>query len=157
VTTSFADNSWLPSPTYLGARSSDWSTVESETKRDDVVGWLRNPERKPWSLCVPRKGGTQWVPFFPDFVFFRKVGDDVIDDIVDPHLLAAKDMPERAVWLANYANKHVDQYGRIEMVIYESANDQTGKRLDLVREDLRRKVAAVTTRDQLKALFHEQR
>ncbi len=42
------------------------------------------------------------------------------------------------------------------MVIYESADDQTNKCLDLAREDVRRKVAAVTTRDQLKALFHEQ-
>jgi type III restriction enzyme len=138
---------------------SSWErrTVDAETKRDDIVGWLRNPDRKPWSLCVPRKENTNWVPFFPDFIFFRKVGDSVIADIVDPHLLAAEDMPERAVWLANYANKHADQFERIEMVIYESADDPTGKRLDLVDENIRKKVAAVTNRDQLHTLFNEKR
>ena len=138
---------------------SSWErkVVEIEVKRKGVVGWLRNLDRKPWSLCVPRKEVTGWVPFFPDFIFFRKLGDNVIADIIDPHLLAAEDMPTRAVWLADYANKHADQYGRIEMVLYESADDQTGKRLDLTDEDVRMRVAAVTTREQLKALFKEQK
>jgi type III restriction enzyme len=134
---------------------SSWErkTIETEIKRDDVVGWLRNPVHKSWSLCVPRKEGTKWVPFFPDFLFFRKIGDDVIADILDPHLLAAEDIPARAVSLADYANK----YGRVEMIIYESADDQTGRRVDLVDEDIRTKVARFTTREQLKAFFMEQR
>lgn len=138
-------------------KGSSWErrVVESEVKRDDVIGWLRNPDRKPWSLCIARRDGTHWKPFYPDFLIFRQTSGGLTADIVDPHLLTADDMPQRAIDLAKYAQDNSIHYGRIEMVIYDGPNDEVGHRLDLADEDIRDKVTEVTTRNQLKALFNE--
>jgi len=134
---------------------SSWErrVVETETARDDIVGWFRNPDRKPWSLCIARQAGMKWVPFYPDFILFRRTPSGIIADIVDPHLLSAEDMPQRAVELARYAQDQSQHYGRIEMVLFEGPSDQNGKRLDLSSEAVRAAVANVATSDQLKALF----
>jgi len=139
----FASSSWEP------------KVVETELKDASVVAWFRNPPRKPWSLCITRLDGTRYVPFFPDLIFFRKNEGGIIADLIDPHLLAAEDMPARAVRLAQYAQSHGHQYGRIEMVIYENSKDGVGKRIDLTNETLREKVAQMTTTQQLRSLFEE--
>ena len=136
---------------------SSWEkrAVEVELKDDLVVGWLRNPARKPWSLCITRLEGTRYVPFFPDLIIFRRTPGGLIADLIDPHLLAAEDMPARAVRLAQYAQAHSDQFGRIEMVIFDNVKDKSGRRLDLTNEILRNKVAGMTTTKQLRNLFEE--
>lgn len=139
----------------FGASSWEEKVVETELSNDDVVGWFRNPPRKPWSLCVTRWEGTRCVPFFPDLIFFRKTEGGIIADLIDPHLLAAEDMPARAVRLAQFAQTHGHQFGRIEMVIYESAKDEVGKRIDLTDEKLRKRVSQLTTTQQLRSLFEE--
>ena len=142
-------------PEDFGASSWEGKVVESELKNDDIVGWFRNPPRKPWSLCVTRLEGTRTVPFYPDLIFFRKTAGGIVADLIDPHLLAAEDMPARAVRLAQYAQTHSHQFGRIEVVIYESAKDEVGKRIDLTDEKLRKKVSQLTTTQQLRSLFEE--
>src|SRR5688572_27325377 len=114
--------------------TSSWErkTLEAELKRKDVVGWLRNVDRKPWSVCAPRKAGAGWRGIYPDFIVFRRTKSGVICDIVDPHLLNDKDAPARAAALAAYASKHAADYGRIEMMIYENEKDATGRRIDLL-------------------------
>jgi type III restriction enzyme len=138
-------------------KGSSWErkVVDAELMRKDVVGWLRNPDRKPWSLCIARRDGAGWKPFYPDFIFFRKAGKGVVPDIIDPHLLSAEDMPERAVDFAKYAKNHANLFGRIEMVIFDGPNDDQGRRIDLADERIREKVAQFTTKAQLKALFME--
>jgi hypothetical protein len=64
-------------------------------------------------------------------------------------------MPARAVRLAQFAQTHSHQFGRIEMVIYESAKDEVGKRIDLTDEKLRKRVSQLTTTQQLRSLFEE--
>lgn len=142
-------------PEDFGASSWERKVVESELKNDNIVGWFRNPPRKPWSLCVTRLEGTRTVPFYPDLIFFRETAGVIIADLIDPHLLAAEDMPARAVRLAQYAQMHGHQFGRIEMVIYERANDEAGKHIDLTDEKLREKVSQLTTTQQLRSLFKE--
>lgn len=127
--------------------------VEAETGRDDIVGWLRNADRKSWSLRIPRRSRTRWVGFYPDFIFFRRTAGGVIADIVDPHQLDLADMPGRAKALAKYAQDHGEHYGRIEMVVFEGAGAKM-KRLDLTDETIREKVASIeTSADQLRTLF----
>jgi type III restriction enzyme len=140
-------------PEEFGASSWEGKVVETELKNDDVIGWFRNPSRKPWSLCLTRWEGTRYVPFYPDLLFFRTTGGGIIADLIDPHLLAAEDMPARAVRLAQFAQTHGHQLGRIEMVIYESAKDDVGKRIDLTDEKLRKRVSQLTTTQQLRSLF----
>lgn len=127
--------------------------VEAEIGREDIVGWLRNADRKSWSLRIPRRSKTRWVGFYPDFIFFRRTAGGVIADIVDPHQLDLADMPERAKALAKYAKDHGEHYGRIEMVIFEGTGTKM-KRLDLTDEATREKVAAIeASSEQLHELF----
>ena len=77
----------------------------------------------------------------------------MIADIVDPHLLNDQDAPDRARALAIYAADHSDSFGRIELLIYENNRDTAGRRLDLIDESTRKKVAGVTTHEHLRQLF----
>ena len=134
---------------------SSWEqkTITAELKSTSVVGWLRNLDRKPWSVCAPRRHGARWRGIYPDFIFFRETQSGIIADIVDPHLLNDKDAPVRAAALAEYASRHVADYGRIEMVIYENKEDDAGKRIDLMDPSLRDRVAKARDHAHLKDIF----
>jgi type III restriction enzyme len=153
-------NAW-PKHLFVGADGSyneelnTWEerALNTELARTEVVGWVRNLDRKPWSLCVPRRSSEKWSGVYPDFIVFRRVGDALIADVIDPHLLDDQYAPQRAKAMAEFAKKHASDFGRIELIIYESPTDAEGKRLDLCDEDTRRKVADVTTHEHLKLLF----
>jgi type III restriction enzyme len=134
---------------------SSWEAraIGTEIARGDVVGWLRNPDRKPWSLCAPRLSGTKWVGIYPDFIIFRQTPTGVIADIVDPHLLFDESAPGRAAALAKFASDHGDSFGRIDLLIYESPEDAKGKRLNLLDEAIRKKVAVVSSHEHLRLIF----
>ena len=134
------------------AKLNTWETkvIEAEVARGDVVAWLRNPERKEWSLCVPyRLGGVQR-PLYPDFLVVRSTADGLVVDVLDPHLLSLEDAPAKAAGLAEYADKHWPEFGRIELIIME--NDEL-KRLDLTDEGTRNKVRGVQTHEHLRQLY----
>lgn len=60
--------------------------LEEEQAQVDYVCWLRNPPRKPWSLCIPYEMGGEQKPAYPDFVIIRKDGDEeFVIDILEPH------------------------------------------------------------------------
>jgi type III restriction enzyme len=128
-------------------------TIAVEVEDPAVVGWLRNADRKPWSVCVPRRDGVRWRGIYPDFVIFRRTPSGILPEIVDPHLLNDQDAPARAAALADYAGRHAADYNRIEMVIYEGPKDATGKRIDLMDARLRERVAKVTSHSHLKDIF----
>lgn len=143
---------------YEDFSKSSWErlVVEEELKRGDIVAWLRNVDRKPWSLKLVYQVGTQWIPVYPDFIFFREQDGDIVADIVDPHLLTGSNTPERARGLANYAETNWKSYGRIELVIVEKkGGHDTTHRLNLMDEDTRKDVASVTTSNDLEKLFKQ--
>lgn len=111
---------------------------------------MRNPDRKPYSLCFSYRQGAKWVPVYPDFVVVRQTDGGLLADIIDPHLLSDQHAPARAAGLAKFAADHSDKFGRIELVIVEGARTV---RIDLVQESWRTKVANVTTHAHLKQLF----
>jgi type III restriction enzyme len=135
---------------------SSWErlVVATELERDDIVGWLRNTDRKPWSLRAVYRVGTEWMSVYPDFIFFREVDGEIVADILDPHMLTAKNTPERARGLAYYASENWRAYSRIELIVVDrKGKHDVVRRLDLMDEDVRRAVAAVTSTDQLARLF----
>ena len=144
-----------PSSKKFHADFNSWETrtIEAELKDTNIVAWLRNLDRKPWSVCAFRRDGSRWRGIYPDFVFFRKTDSGILADIVDPHLLDDKDAPARAAALAEYASRHAADYGRIEMVIFQNQYDTTGKRIDLMNDKLRDRVAKVTDHAHLKDIF----
>ncbi len=94
-------------------KSTTWEekTLEEELARNDVIGWLRNPDRKAWSVCVPYEMGGGYKGCYPDFLVVRKAGGHLVVDIVDPHLLTMEDAWYRATGLAQYAARHADRFG----------------------------------------------
>jgi type III restriction enzyme len=128
-------------------------TLEEELGRKDVVGWLRNPDRKDWSLCVPYEMGKGYKGCYPDFLVLRKKGQQVVADIVDPHLLTYEDAWHRAKGLAKYAAKHADKFGRIEMIRVEGDHVD---RIDLIDEVQRDRVLKVSSNAHLRELFDSQ-
>jgi type III restriction enzyme len=133
-------------------KTTSWerATLEEELKRDDLVVWLRNPDRKPWSLCVPYEMGRAVKGCYPDFIIIRKQDGQLLADIVDPHLLSFEDAWHRAKGLARYAAKHADKFGRIEMIRVE---DGRVDRIDLVDEKWRERVLDVSSNPHLRELF----
>lgn len=125
--------------------------VVTQTLADpQVVGWLRSVDRKPWALCVPYKKGGVWAGAYPDFLMFRRTVGGIVVDIVDPHLLSDQEAPFRAAGMADFAAKHHDFFGRIELIIVDGNKI---KRLDLIDPVVRRKVSEVTTHAHLRQLF----
>lgn len=133
-------------------RATTWeeATLAEELARPDLIGWMRNPDRKIWSLCVPYAVGKQTKGCYPDFLVVRKENDKLVVDIVDPHLLSHEDAWCRAKGLASYADIHANQFGRIEMVRIEK--DQV-QRLDLTDEKTRERVLSVSSNPHLRELF----
>jgi type III restriction enzyme len=131
---------------------SEWEedVVAAELARgDELLGWLRNIPRKSWALCIPYDHDGDR-PMFPDFLFFRKQGDGLVVDVLEPHSLNQDDSSSKAKGLADFAAEHGDDFGRIELIIKEK-----GKllRLDVNQDAVRDKVRAVSDNQHLKQLF----
>lgn len=136
----------------LSCTLNEWekSVVEAELARgDEVLGWLRNVPRKSWAFTVPYDHDGDR-PMYPDFLFFRRQGDGVVVDVLEPHSLSHDDSSSKAKGLADFAAEHGDDFGRIELIIKEK-----GKllRLDVNQDSVRDKVRAVSGNQHLKQLF----
>ncbi len=158
VRTKKADKRWTHHLYVDGSRSypnklGTWEakTIEEEMERDDFVFWLRNPPRKQWSLRVPYKSGGQWSGMFPDLLVFRwKEDGGIVVDILDPHTHSLADAADKAKGLAEYADKHFNLFGRIELIRQVGG---TLQRVDLRKKNVRDDVKAVSGKDHLEALF----
>lgn len=129
-----------------------WETkiISSELENPRVIGWLRNFDRKSWSLTIPYQEGGRVRALYPDFLVARSTDDGLLLDILDPHSLGLADAPAKAVGFAKYAAKHANLFGRIEMIIVEGKET---RRLDLKHEETRTLVMGVSTREHLRQLF----
>lgn len=126
-------------------------TLQAELKRKDIVGWLRNPDRKRWSFTVPyeRQPG-KWAPVYPDFLYFRSVDDKIQIDVLDPHGAHLPDAVSKAVGLSLLAERQGHRFGRIELI---DKIDGKLLRLNLKDKNVRQQVGAVTHSDGLKTIY----
>ena len=125
--------------------------VGVELAREDVLGWLRNIDRKTWSLAVPYRGADGLpAPFYPDFLFFRELDGEVVVDVLDPHLPTHTDAPRKAVGLASFADRHSHLFGRVELIIVVGGEI---RRLDLKDERIRKRVVRVDSAQHLVDLY----
>jgi len=134
------------------AKLNRWETmvIEEELNREGLVAWLRNPDRKLWSLRIPYKLGGEVKPFYPDFLIVRQEGQRLVVDLLDPHMINLADAPAKAAGLADYAAKHAMEFGRIELIIVDGDDIL---RLDLKDERWRNRVRGVSTVGHLRDLF----
>lgn len=132
-----------------------WETqvIDNEMKRSDFRFWLRNFDRKTWSLAVPYEKDGRWTPLYPDFLIVRE-GDDgkMVVDLLDPHTISLADAPAKAAGLAKYAAKHAPAFGRIQLIIVK---DGQLRSLDLKDETVRERVASVQHHSHLQQLFDD--
>lgn len=104
-----------------GLGSWEAGVLKEELAKPEVVGWLRNLDRKPWSLEIPYETGGDVRPMFPDLVVVRKVGSELAIDILEPHDPSLSDNFEKAVGLAKFAEKHGALFGRIQLIRKQSS------------------------------------
>jgi type III restriction enzyme len=113
-----------------------------------VIGWLRNEPRKSWSFAVPYDDPAK--PMYPDFLIFRRDGNGVLCDILEPHALSFSDSAAKAKGLAAFARDHGDEFGRIRLIT-KLGGSYEGLALDDI--ETRDKVLGVATPEHLKQLF----
>lgn len=129
--------------------------LEEEQSRTDFVCWLRNPPRKPWSLCIPYEMGGEQKPAYPDFIIVRKDPDmEYVIDILEPHDPTRIDNLGKAKGFAEYARQNPG-VGRIQLIRMgkDGAGKKRFKRLDMARSLVRDKVSRAMTNDELDHIF----
>jgi type III restriction enzyme len=113
------------------------------------VGWLRNYPRKSWSIAYAYEFKGEIKPGYPDFVVFRKESGHITVDLLEPH--RGEDSLAKAHGLCHFAERHGDQFGKIEWIRIEG---QQIRRLDLNNTATRKLVLAVNVDGALDALFN---
>jgi type III restriction enzyme len=130
--------------------------IAEELKDEKVVGWLRNVDRKQWSLEIPYRDGGIIKPMFPDIVVIRKDKKGFVFDILEPHDPSLKDNCVKSVGLAEFAEKHGHLFSRIQMIRKQRGPTGGDKffRLDLNKITVRRQVLAIgNDNSRLDAIF----
>ncbi|WP_373509140.1 DEAD/DEAH box helicase [Thiocapsa sp.] len=147
-----------------GSFRADLGTWERELLAEeladpDVVGWLRNLDRKPWSLEIPYQTGGEVRPMFPDLLIVRKDGAGDAGsyrfDILEPHDPSLADNFEKALGLARFAEQHGHLFHRIQLIRKQGskAGGERFLRLELNSEAVRKQVLPLTANPQLDAAF----
>lgn len=146
IQTSKADKRWamhvyVDPAGLVPAKFNKWERKvleEALANKDEIIGWLRNPPRKPWSLTVPYSRGGEAHPQYPDFlVLRRRPKGGIAVDLLEPHMTDLADAAAKAKGLAEYADSHADDFDRIEFIIVDK---ERVIRLDLTNETWRKKV-----------------
>jgi type III restriction enzyme len=124
--------------------------LEAERNADDFVCWLRNPDRKNWSLCIPYEMDNEYKPLYPDFVIVRKSPSmGYLFDILEPHNSSLKDNLPKAKGLARYAQQNIG-FTRVQLIRIEGDDII---RLDMGKTTIRNKVIAAINNDELDHIF----
>ena len=128
--------------------------LQAEQANLDFVCWLRNLDRKPWSLTIPYTLNNDVKPMYPDFLIVRKSGNDLVIDILEPHNQSLDDNLSKAKGLAKYAAAE-QKMGRIQLIRVTDGLGGTKhlQRLDLTDSFVRDKVLHCNSNDELTSLF----
>lgn len=128
--------------------------LQAEQANPEFVCWLRNLDRKPWSLTIPYTSNNDEKPMFPDFLIVRRSGDDLVVDVLEPHNQSFEDNLAKAKGLAQYAATE-QKMGRIQLIRVTDGIGGTKHlhRLDLTNSLVRDKVLHCNSNDELTSIF----
>ena len=129
--------------------------IAEEEQQPDFVCWLRNPPRKPWSLCLPYEINDETKAMYPDFIVIRRDGDsDYVIDILEPHNPDLRDNLGKAKGLAEYARQNPG-CGRIQLIRMDDSaiGQKRFKRLDMSKSLVRDKVLQAMSNEEIDHLF----
>jgi type III restriction enzyme len=118
-------------------------------KEPGFVGWLRNPSRGAWALCIPYDLGDTKA-FYPDFVIVRQVKGNFVVDVVEPHDDSRADTWAKAKGLAIFADKHSLQFGRLMIA---RKRDEQLEYADMSEPTTREKARKMQSQNDLESLF----
>jgi len=135
----------------------DWEDgLINEELSNGCVAWLRNLDRKNWSLEIPYEVDGVTKPMFPDLIVVRADANGYVFDVLEPHDPSRKDNYPKAVGLAKFAEKHGESFGRIQLIrkIHKFGQDNF-YRLDMGKLNIRNKVRGITSNSELDRIFDE--
>lgn len=132
----------------------EMATLTKERSKPEFFAWLRNFDRKSWSLAIPYEMGGEAMPMYPDFIVARKINGNIILDVLEPHRDDTSDNWPKAVGMAKYAAAHPGAFGRLMMIrMVAIAGTKILKALDMAKLAVRNKVLPITTDAQLNSIF----
>ena len=139
----------------LRTRNGVQKTENGSELKNGAVCWLRNLDRKKWSLEIPYEVGGVTTSMFPDLVIVRSDAQGYVFDILEPHDPSRKDNYPKAVGLAKFAEKHWDKFGRIQLIRLKKGVDgrEHFYRLDMGKTTIRNKVRGITSNEELDRIF----
>ena len=144
--------------TFL-ATLNNWEAgvIREELAKPDVVCWLRNLDRKKWSIAVPCEVSGSKIPMYPDLIVIRAVSTGYTVDILEPHDPSRKDNYPKAVGLAKFASTHWDKFGRIQLIRKMNGPDGNEHfyRLDMSDLNVCQRVIGITSNQELDHIFDE--
>ena len=117
--------------------------IEQELEDESTVSFYRNPSSGSRSLKIPyTKDGVEKV-FSPDFITFVETAEGIKPSIIDPHGTYLEDALDKLRGLADYAERHGDQFAEIRAI----SDEQDGKAmvLEMTDEDVREHVRNAET------------
>lgn len=131
------------------------SGVVTEELNNGAVCWLRNLDRKKWSLEIPYEISGVTTSMFPDLVVVRSDAQGYVFDILEPHDPSRKDNYPKVVGLAKFAEKHWDIFGSIQLIRLKKGVDgrEHFYRLDMGKTTIRNKVRGITSNEELDRIF----
>ena len=143
--------------TFLTILNAWESGVVEEELQNGAVCWLRNIDRKKWSLEIPYEVSGVTTSMFPDLVVVRADAQGYVFDILEPHDPSRKDNYPKAVGLAKFAEKHWALFGRIQLIRQKRGLDGRDHfyRLDMSKTLIWQKVRGVTSNEELDRIFDE--
>ena len=122
-------------------------------KRDDFVGWLRNPARKQWSFSIAYQHGD-WKGFNPDLLIVRRERGKLIVDVLEPHRTGQDDTFAKAKGLAQYAEAHGPDLGKGMMLKVDGeGEDAVISGCDVTDRKVREKVLRTRNNEEIQGLF----
>ncbi len=152
----YADHLFVDNTGYAKIYLNGWEegVLKEEQARSDYVCWLRNPSRKPWSLCIPYQLNGETKSAYPDFIVIRKDDIGYVVDLLEPHDPTREDNFGKAQGFAEYARQNPG-VGRIQLIRMgrDGAGRQRFKRLDMSKSLIRDKVSAARNQEELNHIF----
>lgn len=149
----YADHLYAGTAAKFKAKLGTWEqhALAVEQGRAGFVAWYRNPTGGERALRIPFERGEGFGKAYPDFVFFHEDdAGEVQASIVDPHGQHLSDAGPKLRGLADYAEKHGDEYARVISIIKRGDDFLF---LDMADATVRAALADVGTKEEIEAAF----
>ena len=132
--------------------------LQEEQQRKDFVCWIRNPQNRniAWTMCIPyQKENNETHIMCPDLLIVRRVEDEYIVDILEPHDPERRDNVGKARGFAEYARKN-NGIGRLQLIReMNKAGLKYFSRLDMSKGEICEKVRHISSNNELDCIFEE--